>query len=368
MKRRHFISNAALGTASAAALGACNQGSTGPGIQANTLPNVKWKMVTSWPTSLDTIYGGATTVCDRVKEMTGGRFTIQPYAAGEIVPGLQVLDAVQNGTVECGHTASYYYVGKNAALGFGTSMPFGLTAGQQNAWLYHGGGLEAMHKVYSDFNIINFPAGNSGAQMGGWFKREIPTLQDLQGLKMRIPGTGGEVMSRLGVNVQVLPGGEIYLALDRGAIDAAEWAGPYDDEKLGLNKAAKFYYYPGWWEPGPTLEVQVNKSAWDKLPQEYQAIFQTAAKDANINMLAKYNALNPPALKRMIAEGTKLIPYSPEILEAAQKAAFELYEEKARGDATFKEVYQGWNKFRKEIQAWNNINELSFSDFVASNS
>ena len=343
MKRRHFISNAALGTASAAALGACNQGTTGPGIQANTFPNVQWKMVTSWPTSLDTIYGGATTVCDRVKEMTGGRFTIKPYAAGEIVPGLQVLDTVQNGTVECG-------------------------AAQQNAWLYHGGGLEAMHKIYSDFNIINFPAGNSGAQMGGWFKREIQTLQDLQGLKMRIPGTGGEVMSRLGVNVQVLPGGEIYLALDRGAIDAAEWVGPYDDEKLGLNKAAKFYYYPGWWEPGPTLDLLVNKSAWDKLPQEYQAILQSAAKDANINMLAQYNALNPPALKRMLAEGTKLIPYSAEILRAAQKASFELYEEKASDDDTFKEVYEGWNKFREGIQAWNNINELSFSDFVASNS
>ena len=241
--------------------------------------------------------------------MTGGRFTIEPYAAGEIVPGLEVLDAVQNGTVECGHTASYYYVGKNPALAFGTSVPFGLTAQQQNAWYYHGGGLEVMHKLYSDFNVLNFPAGNTGAQMGGWFKKEIKSLQDLKGLKMRIPGLGGKVMSRLGVNVQVIPGGEIYLALERGAIDAAEWVGPYDDLKLGLNKAASYYYYPGWWEPGPTLEVQVNKSQWDKLPPEYQEVFKTAAMEANLNMLSKYDALNREALKTIVSGGAKLVAY-----------------------------------------------------------
>jgi TRAP-type mannitol/chloroaromatic compound transport system substrate-binding protein len=250
MKRRKVLSNIAIAATTTTSLIACNQTNqnNSPNVQANELPNINWQMVTSWPKSLDTIFGGAQKVCDRVSAMTGGKFTIEPYAAGEIVPGLEVLDAVQNGTVECGHTASYYYVGKNPALAFGTSLPFGLTAQQQNAWFYHGGGLEAMHKLYSDFNIINFPAGNTGAQMGGWFKKEVKSLSDLNGLKMRIPGLGGEVMSRLGVNVQVLPGGEIYLALDRGAIDAAEWVGPYDDEKLGLNEAAPFYYYPGWWE------------------------------------------------------------------------------------------------------------------------
>ena len=297
--------------------------------------------------------------------MTGGRFTIKPYAAGEIVPGLEVLDAVQNGTVECGHTASYYYVGKNSALAFGTSMPFGLTAQQQNSWLYHGGGLEAMQKVYADFNVINFPAGNTGAQMGGWFKREVKSLADLKGLKMRIPGLGGEVMSRLGVNVQVLPGGEIFLALDRGAIDAAEWIGPYDDEKLGLNKAAPFYYYPGWWEPGATLEVQVNKSQWDKLPQEYQEVFKTAAMEANLNMLAQYDALNRNSLTRLLDSGTKLVAYSPDILAAAQKASFEIYEENAAKNPTFKEIYQQWNEFRSSVSQWNKINQLSFANFVA---
>ena len=364
MKRRQLLSNLAIGTTTATVLAACNQTNNNPNLQSSSLPNIKWQMVTSWPKSLDTIFGGAQTVCDRVSAMTGGKFTITPYAAGEIVPGLEVLDAVQNGTVECGHTASYYYVGKNPALAFGTSMPFGLTAQQQNAWLYHGGGLEAMHKLYADFNVINFPAGNTGAQMGGWFKKEVKSLADLKGLKMRIPGLGGKVMSRLGVNVQVLPGGEIFLALDRGAIDAAEWVGPYDDEKLGLNEAAPFYYYPGWWEPGATLEVQVNKSQWDKLPPEYQEIFQTAAMEANLNMLSQYDALNREALNRLLEGGTKLVAYSPDILEAAQNAAFDIYEENAAANPTFKEIYQQWNEFRSKVSQWNKINELSFMNFV----
>jgi TRAP-type mannitol/chloroaromatic compound transport system substrate-binding protein len=367
MKRRKVLSKIAIATTTTTTLVACNQtsNSNSPSIQAKELPNIRWQMVTSWPKSLDTIFGGAQTVCDRVSAMTGGKFTIEPYAAGEIVPGLEVLDAVQNGTVECGHTASYYYVGKNPALAFGTSMPFGLTAQQQNAWFYHGGGLEAMHKLYSDFNVINFPAGNTGAQMGGWFKREVKSLSDLNGLKMRIPGLGGEVMSRLGVNVQVLPGGEIYLALDRGAIDAAEWVGPYDDQKLGLNEAAPFYYYPGWWEPGATLEIQVNKSKWEQLPVEYQEILKTAAKEANLNMLSQYDALNRTALKNLIANGTKLTPYSPEILQAAQKAALEIYEANASKSPAFQEIYQQWNEFRSLVSQWNKINELSFSNFIA---
>ena len=367
MKRRKFLGNVAISATTATVVTACNQATNAPGVKADSLPNVRWKMVTSWPKSLDTIFGGAETICDRVEEMTGGRFTITPYAAGEIVPGLGVLDAVQNGTVQCGHTASYYYVGKNPALAFATSMPFGLTSQQQNAWLYYGGGLEAIQKIYADFNIINFPGGNTGAQMGGWFKREIKSVSDLNGLKMRIPGLGGKVMSRLGVNVQVLPGGEIFLALDRGAIDAAEWVGPYDDQKLGLNKAASFYYYPGWWEPGPTLDVLVNKSEWEKLPKEYQAIFKSAAKEANINMLAQYDTLNREALQNLLAGGTKLAPYSPEILRAAQKATFELFEENASKNASFKEVYEQWKKFREQIVQWNQINQLSFASFVATN-
>lgn len=320
-------------------------------------------MATSWPKALG-IFGGAETFSKRVREMSDGRFIITPFVAGELVPGLQVLDAVQAGTVECGHTASYYYIGKNAAFAFATSIPFGLTAQQQNAWLYHGGGLEAIQKLYADFNVINFPAGNSGAQMGGWFKREIKSVSDLNGLKMRIPGLGGQVMSRLGVNVQVLPGGEIYLALDRGAIDAAEWVGPYDDEKLGLNKAAKFYYYPGWWEPGPSWEVLVNRAAWDKLPKEYQEILKSATVDANMDNLAQYNALNGAALDRIVKGGTQLTPYTKEIMQAAQKATTDLLQENAAKDATFKQIYQQWSAFRAQVYRWNEINELSFTSFT----
>ena len=366
MKRRRFISKAAIGATTAVAIGACARTTTTQTGQTNAQPSIRWRMATSWPKSLETIFGGADTVCKRVKEMTNGRFTITPFAAGEIVPGLQVLDAVQAGTVECGHTASYYYIGKNPALGFATAVPFGLNAQQQNAWLYHGGGLEAMQKIYSNFNVINFPAGNTGVQMGGWFKREIKSVADLKGLKMRIPGLGGEVMGRLGVNVQVLPGGEIYLALDRGAIDAAEWVGPYDDEKLGLHKAAPFYYYPGWWEPGPTLDVLVNRKAWERLPKEYQEIFKTAAYEANINMLAQYDTLNQQALGKLVSGGTKLIPYSKEIMQAAQKAAFDLYEQNASKDGTFKQVYDQWKAFREQIYKWNGINELSFANFAIS--
>lgn len=364
IKRRQFVSNTILGAAGVSALAACSQATTGPAVQANALPSVRWRMQTSWPKSLETIYGGAATVCNRVAEMTDGRFQITPYAAGEIAPPLEILDVVQAGTVECGHTASYYYKGKNSALVFGTAVPFGLNAQQQNAWLYYGGGLEAMHKIYADFNVISFPAGNTGAQMGGWFKREVRSVADFKGLKMRIPGLGGEVMSRLGVTVQVLPGGEVFLALERGAIDAAEWVGPYDDEKLGLNKAAQFYYYPGWWEPGPTLEVQVNLNAWNRLPKVYQEMFKTAAMEANLNMLSQYDALNREALGRLIDGGTKLAPYSEEILQAAEEASFDLFAEKASEDATFKQVYEQWKGFREQIYRWNGINELSLDRFV----
>lgn len=364
MKRRQLLDRLAIAATTSTILVACEQTNNSPNAQEKELPKIKWRMVTSWPKSLDTIYGGAQTVCDRISAMTGGKFTIEPYAAGEIVPGLEVLDAVQNGTAECGHTASYYYVGKNPALAFGTCVPFGLTAQQQNAWYYQGGGLEAMHELYSDFNIINFPAGNSGAQMGGWFKKEIQSVADLNGLKMRIPGLGGKVMASLGVNVQVLPGGEIYLALERGAIDAAEWVGPYDDLKLGLNKAAPYYYYPGWWEPGSTFEVQINKSQWDKLPVEYQEIFKSAAMEANLRMLAKYDALNRVAFKTLVDGGTKLTPYPPEILQAAQKAATAYYAEESSKSPAFKKVYDQWNQFRIAVSQWNKINQLSYDSFV----
>lgn len=364
IKRRKLLGYAATGVATTAALAACNTTNTGPAVQGSSLPTVRWKMATSWPTSLDTLYGAAEIVAQRVGELTDGRFTIQTFAAGEIVPGLQVLDAIQQGTVECGHSASYYYIGKNPALAFGTCVPFGLNAQQQMAWLYQGGGIEAMNKLYSDFNAIAFPAGNSGVQMGGWFKKEVNTVADLNGLKMRIPGLGGEVLSRLGVNVQVLPGGEIFLALERGAIDAAEFVGPYDDEKLGLNDAADFYYYPGWWEPGSSFDLQINLNAWNQLPKEYQEILKTAAAEANIQTLAKYDVQNPQALQRLIEGGTQLRAYSQEILQASQQESIALMEEMAGKEASFREVYEPWKQFRDSIRQWHAIGEFAYSNFA----
>lgn len=370
MKRRDFLNIGAKGALGAMTIGMVACGSdaqeTADAIQNDSsLPEINWQMATSWPVSIDTIFGGAEVFAERVAAMTGGKFNIEPRAAGELAPGLEVLDVVQQGAVPCGHTASYYYVGKSNATAFGTSLPFGLNAQQQNAWLYEGGGLELMQAFYARrFNIIQFPAGNTGAQMGGWFRREINTPSDLEGLKVRIPGLGGQVMSRLGATVQVLPGGEIFQALQTGAIDAAEWVGPYDDEKLGLNDAAEFYYYPGWWEPGPTLEVQINLDEWGKLPLEYQEIVKTAAFQANMIMLARYDTRNREALQRMVANGTKLRRYSDEILAAAETAAFELYDEFAEADEDFKEIFTPWKEFRDQVYAWNALNEGGFSSYV----
>tara|TARA_Y100001968_G_scaffold329819_1_gene380072 strand:+ start:983 stop:2086 length:1104 start_codon:yes stop_codon:yes gene_type:complete len=364
MQRRKLLGNAtalsaALGTTIISACTIRKEEST----KALVLPKIKWRMATSWPYSLDTIYGGAETISRRVSELSGGNFQIKPYAGGELVPGLEVLDAVQAGSVECGHTASYYYKGKNPAFAFGTSVPFGLTAQQQNAWLYEGGGNNALNKIFSDFGVISFPAGNTGAQMGGWFKQKLQGLNSLQGLKMRIPGLGGEVMSQLGVNVQVLPGGEVYLALDRGAIDAAEWTGPYDDEKLGFANAARFYYYPGWWEPGPTLNALVNKKAWAKLPVEYKEIFISACYEANLTMLNRYDTRNGAALNRLIQGGTELVKYDNQILMAAKEAANQLYSDMSNKDLTFRTLYRQWVDFRDEVSSWNKINEYSFLNF-----
>jgi TRAP-type mannitol/chloroaromatic compound transport system substrate-binding protein len=361
-QRRRLLGAAAVAT-TAGVLASCRIRRADDVKAGSSLPLVRWRMATSWPHSLDTIFGGAETISRRVREMSSGRFLIQPFAAGELVPGLEVLEAVQNGSVECGHTASYYYLGKNPALAFGTAVPFGLTAQQQNAWLFAGGGLEAIDQLYSDFGVRSFPAGNTGAQMGGWFKRPLEGLASLQGLKMRIPGLGGKVMAALGVNVQVLPGGEIFLALDRGAIDAAEWTGPYDDEKLGLNKAARYYYYPGWWEPGPTLTALVNLQAWSRLPSEYQAMFAAASQEANGLMLSRYDALNATVLQRLIKGGTQLKFYGEPILQAAREATDQILADSAK-DATFKRVYEQWRTFRQDVFAWNRVNEFSYARFA----
>ncbi len=253
MDRRKFLKNAGVAAGAGVATTVA-----APAI-AQSQPTIKWRLTSSFPKSLDTIYGGADVLANRLRAMTGGKFDIRVFAGGEIVPGLQALDAVQQGTVEMCHTCSYYYVGKDKTFGFGTSVPFGMNPRQMNAWIYYGGGQKLLDEFYANYNVVSFAGGNTGTQMGGWFRKEIKTLDDVKGLKMRIAGLGGAVFERLGAVPQQIAGSDIYPALEKGTIDAAEWVGPYDDEKLGFFKVAKNYYYPGWWEPGPTFHFFVNK-------------------------------------------------------------------------------------------------------------
>ena len=262
--RRRLLQKGTLGLSAAA---------IAPSAFSQTGPSIRWRLASSFPKSLDTIYGGAEVLSKRLNEITGGKFQISVHAAGELMPAFGVVDALQNGGIECAHTASYYFVGKNRTFGFETTLPFGLNQRQQNAWMYYGGGLQLVREFLRDYNIVNFPGGNTGVQMGGWFKKEIKSLADIKGLKMRIPGIGGEIMAKLGAIPQQIPGGEIYQALERGTIDGAEWVGPYDDEKLGFNKVAKYYYTPGWWEGNAPSLYLVNTKAWDSLPKEYQNAF-----------------------------------------------------------------------------------------------
>lgn len=360
MQRRKFLSNAG----SALAVGAGSI-STIASAQTAALPTIKWRLTSSFPKSLDTIFGAADVISRRVAVATGGKFQIQVFAAGEIVPGPSALDAVKDGTVECCHTAPYYYFGKDATFAFGTALPFGLNARQQNAWMYHGGGLALMREFYKNYNIINFPSGNTGAQMGGWFRKEIKTVADLKGLKMRIAGLAGRVLAKVGVVPQQISGGDIYPALEKGTIDAAEWVGPYDDEKLGFNKVAKYYYYPGWWEGGPQLDLFVNIKQWEALPPEYKSVLESACAEANLDMLAKYDAVNPAALRRLVAQGVQLRPFSREILNACYAAANAVYAEEAEKNAKFKKIYEPWKKFREDQILWFRVAEQNFDNFMA---
>ena len=359
MKRREFIKGAAIAGVAGAAASTLPK----PAI-AQAMPEVKWRLTSSFPKSLDTIYGLAEVISKRVADATDNKFQIRVFAGGEIVPGLQALDAAQNGTVECCHTAAYYYVGKDPTFAFDTAIPFGLNARQQNAWMYYGGGLQMMRDFFKTYNVYNMPAGNTGAQMGGWFRKEIKTVDDLKGLKFRVGGFAGQVLAKVGVVPTMLAGGDIYPALEKGTIDAAEWVGPYDDEKLGFNKVAPFYYYPGWWEGGPQLSVLVNQKAWESLPKSYQNVLEAACAEGNILMPAKYDAQNPAALRRLVAGGSKLRPFSREIMEACFKAANELYAETSAKNANFKKVYDSWVKFRDEQNLWFRVAEAGFDSFM----
>ena len=356
MQRRSFLKKAGLGLAAGAV--------AAPAVVKAQSPAVSWRMVGSWPKSLETLYGGMEQISKRVAAATGGKFNIKVFAAGEIVGALQVLDAVQNGTVECGHTATYYNFGKDPTFALSCAVPFGMNSRGQNAWMYYGGGLELMREFYKEYNCIQFPAGNTGTQMGGWFRKEVKTVADLKGLKFRMGGFAGQVMSKLGVVPQQIGAPDIYPSLEKGTIDAAEWVGPYDDEKLGFYKVAKYYYYPGWWEAGPELDLLVNIKAWEALPKEYQAILESACAEANILMMAKYDQLNPPALKRLLANGVQLRPFSNEILAACYKAANEVYAETSAKNPKFKKVYDAMVKFRSDHVQWFSIAENRMDNFA----
>lgn len=366
MERRTFIKSAALAATAGSVIAGCGSEATSSSGAAAvvTQKNIRWRLISSFPRSLDTIFGAAEVFAQRVLALTEGRFDIRVYPAGEIVPYDQVLESVQKGTVQMGHAASYYFKGKNAALPFDCSVPFGLTARQQTAWMQHAGGIELMRDLFADFNIINFPGGNTGTQMGGWFRKEINSLQDLRGIKMRIPGLGGEVMDRMGVGVEQIAGGEVYPALERGAIDAAEWVGPYDDEKLGFHKVAKFYYYPGWWEPGPALTFYINRDAWASLPQVYQEAITTASAAASVSMTASYDAKNPAALGRLLDQGVLVRPFPEDLMEMAQRLSFEIMEEEAAADATYNKVYTAFKSFRDASYRWFSTSENTFADFA----
>src|SRR5436853_5251227 len=316
MRRRAFIATGGIGLAGAAL--------AAPAI-AQSQPEVKWRLASSFPKSLDTLYGAAEYMAKRIAEATDNKFQIRVFAGGEIVPAFQVLDAVQNNTVEMGHSASYYFVGKDPTFAFDCTVPFGMNYRQMNAWMTHGGGLQLLRDFFKDYNIYNIPAGNTGAQMGGWWRKEIKTVEDLKGIKFRIGGLGGAVLGKLGVVPQQIPGGDIYPALEKGTIDAAEWVGPYDDEKLGFYKVAKYYYYPGWWEGCGQAHNLINLPKWNELPKSYQSAILTASGDAWEWVLGRYDYSNPPALKRLLAQGVQLRAFPQDVMEACYKAANDIY-------------------------------------------
>ena len=355
MKRRDFLKASASGAAVAAV--------ASPAI-AQSMPEIKWRMASSFPKSLDTIYGGGEIFTKQVAEMTDGKFQIQLFAAGEIVPALQALDATTNGTVECSHSVSYYYVGKDPTYAIFASVPFGLNSRMQNSWMYQGGGNELANDFFKKANIYGLPCGNTGCQMGGWFRKEIKTVADLQGLKFRIGGIAGQVLQKLGVVPQQIGGGDIYPALEKGTIDAAEWVGPYDDERLGFHKVAPYYYYPGFWEGGTTAHAFFNLEKYNALPKNYQAIILNAATYANTWMAARYDLQNPPALKRLVAGGAQLRPFSNEILEACLKATNELWSEISAKNADFKKAVDAMQAYRSDQYLWWQVAEYTNDTFM----
>ena len=364
MERREFLKVGAAGAAAGLAVSpALAQAPAAPAV-VSAMPELKWRLSSTFPKSLDTLFGASETLARIVSESTDGKFQIQPFAAGEIVGMPQAFDAVSNGTVEMIHGPGYYYVGREPALALLADVPFMMNVRQRNAWMHIGGGQDLINEYVAKFGLHTIPGGNTGTQMGGWFRKEIKTVQDLQGLKFRIAGLAGQVMAKLGAVPTQIPGGDIYPALERGTIDAAEWVGPYDDEKLGFAKVAPFYYYPGFWEGAPNIHFWFGKERYENLPKAYKQILQSAANYASMELTAKYDAKNPAALRRLVASGAQLRPFSQEIMDAAFKASNEIYDDLSAKSPDFKKLYESLRNFRNEEYLWFQVAEYSFDNYM----
>jgi TRAP-type mannitol/chloroaromatic compound transport system substrate-binding protein len=335
-----------------------------PAVHAQA--NIRWRLASSFPKSLDTIYGGAEVFAKKVSELSSGKFQISVHAGGELMPPFGVVDGVQNGTIELAHTAPYYFFGKDETFAIGGAIPFGLNSRQMTAWMLEGNGTKLMREFYAQYNIISFSGGNTGAQMGGWFRSELKSLADMKGLKFRVGGFAGRVIERLGGVPQNIPGGEIYQALEKGTIDAAEWIGPYDDQKLGFHKVAPNYYYPGWWEGGLELQFYINTKAYESLPTEYKYIIEAASAYAHVDMQAKYDARNPTALKQLVAQKAKLLPFPKDIMDSAFKESMALYAELSAKNPNWKKVYTDYAAFRRDQNLWFRFTEAQFDRYMQS--
>ena len=356
MDRRSLIKHA--GIAGVLAAGAA------PAVHAQAA--LRWRLASSFPKSLDTIYGAAEVFAQKVRQRAGGKFEIAVHAAGELMPACGVVDGVQNATVEAAHTAPYYFFGKDDTFAIGGAIPFGLNSRQMSSWTFDGNGLKLMREFYAKYNIVSFPCGNTGAQMGGWFRKEIKTVADLKGLKFRIGGFAGKVIERMGGVPQNIPGGEIYQSLEKGTIDAAEWIGPYDDQKLGFHKVAPYYYYPGWWEGGLQLDLYINQKAYEALNAEQKAIVEMASAYAHVETQAKYDNKNPTALKQLVAGGAKLRPFPADVMAEAFKQSMQLYAELSQKIENWRKVYSDYSKFRSDQNLWFRFTEASFDRFMQS--
>jgi len=356
MRRRQFIG----GLGGAAALTACEPGAES-GAGAVSSERFNWKLVTTWPPNFPGLGTGVNRLVSYIEAMSAGRIRIQVYAAGELIPALEVFDTVSRGSAEMGHGAAYYWRGQSEAAQFFCSIPFGMNAHEMNGWLYYGGGLDLWREIYAPFNLMPFPAGNTGVQMGGWFNKRIDSIEDLRGLKMRIPGVGGEALRLAGGTPVTLPGSEIFTALQTGSIDATEWVGPYNDVAMGLHQAARYYYYPGWQEPGPTLECIVNREAWDSLPDDLQAIVEVACQAVNLDMTSEYMARNADSLRQLEADpDVEILSFPGPVLDNLRTLTYQVVEGLAADDERVARVWASYRRFLEESEPWQRVSEQAY--------